>query len=221
MGDLFCRVRVPYANVTGAVEAIAEKCDKIVVYEHNERQDNIHIHLYLQRCQVSTDTVKNYFKKCGFNAGPKGTGWSFTKATDIGCITYMSKGKLDPCYVKGFTQDEIDECKDRWVERTSETSGKKYQTRLQYIVHETPSQAKKRKNDYVEEMRLELQSHHKATNLEYFVDEHIVEVIIRILNRNHVVFSRYTIRDYYDTLCARQYTDQFVQSMIKFLQPKN
>lgn len=122
MSNLFCRIRVPYDQFRPVAERLAHKCDKMIIYEHNERPTNIHIHFYIQACQVSTDTIKNYCKKCGISGGPQGAGWSFKSDADAGCITYMTKGKLEPVYVKGFTQTETDEYKDRWVDRTPETS---------------------------------------------------------------------------------------------------
>lgn len=176
--------------------------------------------MYIEKCTVSTDTIKNYCKRSGIDGGVRGSGWSFKSATDTGCITYMSKGNLEPSFVKGFTQEEIVSYRDSWVERTGKTSAK-YQTKLQYIVKESPIEAKKRKNDLIKEMINELGAHKKTVNLEYYVDETIVRAIIKVLNDNNVIFGRYTIRDYYDTICSRKYTDSFVDSMIKFMTPKN
>lgn len=218
--NLFCRITCSYVTLTPVVQLLETKCDKLVIYEHNANTDNIHIHMYIENCTVSTDTIKNYCKRFGINGGLRGSGWSFKSAHDTGCIVYMSKGNLEPSFIKGFTQEEIVSYRDSWVERTRETSNSKYQTKLQYIVRESPSQAKKRKNDLVQEIIVEL-GDHKPVNLEYYVDEKVVRVIIKILNDNNVVFGRYTIRDYYDTVCARKFTDSFVDSMIKFMTPKN
>lgn len=192
-----------------AIESkIASICEHLVAYEHSEKADNVHCHMMLIGCTVSTDTLKNYIRSCGMVPPRAGNQfWSFKKCDDDlnTPITYMSKGKLTPFYVKGFTQEEIDTCKDRWVERTPETS--RYQARLQYVVRESPSQAKKRKNDYIKEI---------MDIIQYDDKEHIIRCILRVLNENHVVFGRYTIRDYYDTITARKHTDTFVNSMIEF-----
>lgn len=213
--DLFGRITVPYSVFEPVLKSFEEVSEKLVIYEHNDDPANAHIHFYIKSCKVSTDTLKNYCKRHSISGGSRGSGWSFKSARDDGCITYMSKGRLTPSFVKGYTDEELEVFKSKW--QPKQTS--KYQTKLQYIVKESPSEAKKRKNDLVQEMIIELNGH-KPVNLEYYVDEAIVRVIIKILNDNNVIFGRYTIRDYYDTICSRSYTEQFVQSMIKFMSPK-
>lgn len=208
--DYFVRVRMTSDNILPAIESkIANACERVVAYEHSEKADNIHCHMMLVGCKVSTDTLKNYIRSVGMvppRAGNKF--WSFKDCTnDLDTpVTYMSKGKLMPFYVKGFTQDYLDTCKDRWEERSPKTS--QYQARLQYIVRETPSQAKKRKNDLIAEI---------INIIKYEDKEHIIRCILQVLNDNHVVFGRYTIRDYYDTIMARKYSEKFVHSMIDFV----
>lgn len=206
--NYFIRVRMSSEVITPSLEKIDKVCDKMIAYEHSEKADNIHCHMMLIGVNVSTDTLKNYIRGCGMvppRAGNKF--WSFKSCdSDLQTpITYMSKGKLTPFYIKGFTQEEVEICKDRWVDRTPETS--KYQARLQYVVRESPSEAKKRKNDLLKEM-IEL--------IQYNDKEHIIRIVLQVLNDNHVIFGRYTIRDYYDTLIARKYTDTFVNSMLDF-----
>lgn len=129
--NLFCRITCSYVTFTPVVQLIETKCDKLVIYEHNANINNIHIHLYIEECTVSTDTLKNYCKRFGITGGIRGSGWSFKTATDTGCITYMSKGNLEPSFIKGFTQEEIVSYRDSWVERTRETAPKK-DTHTQY-----------------------------------------------------------------------------------------
>lgn len=226
--EYFCRISLPYDDVKQALAQVAEQTTHLIVYQHDEDEDvnRTHIHFYVV-WKSSTDTLKNRFKPF-IPQGSKGNSlWEFkTEYKDYdtkqlrkvtpNCITYMSKGELDPSFVKGFTQEQIDEYKSKWVNRPKNGS---YQTKLQYICKESAGEAKKRKNDYISEMIAEL-GNHQPPNLEYYADEVIVRVIIKVLNDNNVVFSRYTIRDYYDTVCSRNYTEKFINSMIKFLTPK-
>lgn len=194
MSDLFCRIRVPYQNVLGAVELIAKKCDKVVIYEHNERQDNIHIHCYLQRCTVSTDTLKNYFKRSGFSGGDKGAGWSFKTATDNGCVTYMTKGKLEPVFVQGYTEEEIQQLKSKWEDREP----KKQQSQLvSYVVKENPEQSKKRQWDMVQEIVKTFNEQPHKTGRELC---RIIRQVVVVQNKT--LLGRYKLRDYYDTAKA-------------------
>ena len=122
--DLFCRITCSYNAFNPVVELLEPKCDKLVIYEHNADTDNVHIHMYIEKCTVSTDTIKNYCKRFGINGGTRGTGWSFKSATDTGCIVYMSKGNLEPLYVKGFTTDEITSYREAWQPKKSIVTGK-------------------------------------------------------------------------------------------------
>lgn len=198
---LFARVRTPYQKVKDVIEQLAIKCERIIVFEHNERSDNIHIHFLVEGNTISTDTIKNYFKRGGFDAGEKGQHWSFNAATDRGCITYMSKGVLDPVYVKGYPKEETDELRKKWVPKST------YQTRLSYMIKETPQEAKKRKNDLLDEMIVQIEHEHD-----------VVEIIIKVLNVNKLMCSRFVIRDYFDTIMARKFTTKFVESMKRLCQ---
>lgn len=194
--------------IKSACDKMMNVCESLIAYEHSEKADNIHVHLLLLKCQVSTDTLKNYIKSSGPvppRAGNKF--WSFkTCDNDLKTpITYMSKGKLDPFIVKGFTQEEINDCKDRWVARAPETSR---QGQIQFVVKETPAEAKKRKNDLINEM-LEDKTIHST--------ESIVRRIVTVLNKNNVIFGRYTVRDYFDTIMARSHTKTFINAMENFV----
>lgn len=198
---LFARIRSSYDAVSDVISILATKVERIIVYEHNERADNIHIHFLMEGNKLSTDTIKNYFKRHGFEPGDNGCNWSFASATDRGAIVYMSKGVLEPKFIKGYENEEIDDLKKSWIERTKG----KYQTKIGYVVRETPSEAKKRKNDLVNEMVSDIKN-----------QTDIVRVIIKTLNANNIIIGRYTIRDYFDTIRSRLYTEQFVDSMEKF-----
>lgn len=227
--ELFCRVSMPYEDLKEAFQLIADEVEKLVVYQHEADEDvnRTHCHFYVVYPH-STDTLKNRFKRTLPTTSKRGNSlWAFNteykeyhtlKVIPVGpsCITYMSKGVLEPSMMKGFTQAEIDEYKSGWVEQPVKRS---YQTKLQYIVKETPSEAKKRKNDLIAEMLTELKDH-IPVNLEYHVDEKVVRTIIKILNDNNIIFSRYTIRDYYDTICSRAFTEKFIYSVINFLSPR-
>jgi len=205
MTDYFCRMTAPFATQTEAITMIAEKCVKVLVYEHNEETSRIHIHMYLVGCQVSTDTLKNYFKRSGFKGGNKD--WSFKLSRDDGCITYMTKGIYDPSFVKGYSDEELAEYKARWEHRNPVIKGK-VQSKLTFVVKETQAQSKKRKNDLLEEM-IKLLPEHTS-------DDIIVNTIIKVLNANQTIFSRYSVRDYYDTIKGRVDTQRFVDTMILF-----
>lgn len=128
--DIFARVTVSYDDVSGFIEKLSEDCDKLIVYQHDTAR--VHIHFYAVNCRIKTDAIKTRIKKYLHVAEWDKNNWSFKSANDSGCITYMSKGKLDPRYIKGFTQEEIIGYKDKWTERVPETSLPKKSGPTQY-----------------------------------------------------------------------------------------
>lgn len=119
--DIFVRLTEGYDVMEGFIKSYADSCDKLVVYEHGESSRK-HIHFYAVKSQIKPDAIKTRIKKYLNVVSYDKSRWSFKTATDDGCIVYMTKGRLEPSYVKGFTQEEIVAYKDRWVERTAETS---------------------------------------------------------------------------------------------------
>jgi hypothetical protein len=80
----------------------ALRSNQVVVYEHPE-EGNVHCHALLVGVYDTTNTLRNDLKK--HNVPLKGAGQlSFKTAEDDyqRYITYMSKGKYDPKYNKGF-----------------------------------------------------------------------------------------------------------------------
>lgn len=118
--NIFGRVTINYDALTGFIESYANDCDKLIVYEHNDKRT--HIHFYAFNSRIKTDAIKTRIKKHLHVTSWDKSNWSFKSADDSNCITYMSKGRIEPSFVKGFTQQEVLEYKDRWVERTPETS---------------------------------------------------------------------------------------------------
>lgn len=119
---MFIRLSFPYSSLEGFFSSLSDSCDKLVVYEHSEKPTNIHVHFYTEGCRIKPDAIKTRIKKHLHVAIMDKTKWSFKTAEDSNCIIYMSKGCLQPSYVKGFTQVELDGYKDRWEERSPETS---------------------------------------------------------------------------------------------------
>ena len=107
--DIFARISEPYQTLEGVLQSLANDCEKLVVYEHAGTR--VHVHFYAVGMRIKTDALKVRIKKHLNVTVYDKTRWSFKTASDGGCITYMSKGHLDPVFVKGFSQDEIAECK--------------------------------------------------------------------------------------------------------------
>lgn len=193
--SLFIRVSLSWFLFEPAKTSFENVCSKMAVYEHNDDPDNIHIHIYMENVTVSTDTLKNYIKKVTRPA--KGNGfWSFKTAHDDGCIVYMTKGNLEPVFVKGYTNEEINAYRGKYVPRTSKGSGK-----VMYVVKESQKESKLRQSEMVTEIIKRLKAKDDYTPQDIL--EQIRQVVI--IEQNTII-GRYKVRDYFDTIRARLMT---------------
>lgn len=109
------------------LEEISAICDRAIFYYHPDGKTDgksPHIHGLLVEYKKSDDTLRDNTKK-RFNLVGKETctvsntfkrGTKMSELTYQGYLTYMSKGKYDPVYIKGFSQQEIDLAKEMWKE---------------------------------------------------------------------------------------------------------
>lgn len=116
--SLFVRLSYSYDQLSQFWDRLEKSSDTLVVYEHNTGLKNVHCHFYVTNCLVSTDTLKVWIKKIIPDV-PK-THWSFKSSKsmviDDGCITYMSKGKLEPVRANKIGLERIAELKALWVQ---------------------------------------------------------------------------------------------------------
>lgn len=188
---LFIRIRLAYDVFAPATLDFERVCSKLVIYEHFHNVNNIHIHIYMEDVTCSTDTLKNYIKKV-VATGKGNDFWSFKSAEDDGCITYMTKGTLEPSFVKGYTPEEIETYKGKWEVRNPTRK-----TLVSYSVKENPAEQKRRQWDNIEEIvkrynQLEIKTGRGLCRL-------IKQVVI---TENHTMLGRHKLRDYYDTIKA-------------------
>lgn len=122
-------------------------------------------------------------------------------------LTYASKGKLDPFFVKGFTQEEIIRHRDRWVERTPETTK---QTKLtQYIVKENPKESKLRQEELIKTIISRL-----GENDARPTTKDIVTMIRQVvIVENKTILGRFKARDYYDTVVAHVNKENWIDAV--------
>lgn len=111
--SLFVRLSYSYDQLSQFWDRLEKSCETLVVYEHNTGLKNCHCHFYVTGCTVSTDTLKNWIKKVIPDV-PK-THWSFKTADNDGCITYMSKGVLDPVRTNKIGLERIALLKSQWI----------------------------------------------------------------------------------------------------------
>lgn len=107
----------------------SNECESIIAYEHEKdsKVKKTHCHILMMGCSVKDEAFKRRFKKL-YKTERKGNDlWSWEHKEhpnpDIYLITYMSKGKLAPVFVKNFSPALVDELRLKWVEyKTPESS---------------------------------------------------------------------------------------------------
>lgn len=110
------RLRFPFQSIAPWASRVSMACEKSAFYEHSGDPANIHIHALILGWSKDKTTLKNWLKET-LNLTPARTQWVFSthydgdKPVDEGFLAYMSKGKYDPKYVKGFSDEVIAEAK--------------------------------------------------------------------------------------------------------------
>jgi len=104
-------------------------------------------------------------------------------------ITYMSKGKLAPCYVVGFTEEAIEGLRSKWV---------------QYEKPKKPTHA-----DLCDEVIRNL-----GTPLVLPSEGSIFAEVVHVLQVHRMVVGRYKMRDMCDTIRAWICPPRFVAEVV-------
>jgi len=184
MDKCVLRISRPYEEVREVFEGLG--AESIIVYEHDEAS-RVHIHALLKGCSIQLLSLKRRIEKVVGKVSK--TDWSFktTEITDQ-FITYMSKGKLEPVFVKGFTPEQIASYRSAWIERV------KVQTKLTKV------------NDKAtyKEILCEVKKLIPKDSGFYFCNYddamYVARNLNRILTEKDIITSRYKVRDMLDTL---------------------
>lgn len=203
---LAIRITQTYAELKPMFERVLEVSDKVIVYEHHDAA-RVHVHGLLVGCRVSTDTLKNWVKRAlGVNAYPK-TDWTFKTAQDNNLITYMSKGILDPILVRGFSEEEVNDYRSKWVQKEKPAVTEKVQFKLKI---ENPAQQKIRQNEMMDMVKRRCVE--KGLSKPSDVLREIREVVYV---EYKTVVGRYKIRDFYDYVMSDLSPDRWLAAMEK------
>jgi len=113
------------------------KCSKLIAYEHPEL-NNVHVHLALIGVYDTPDNLKKIMRSHGvalkgagqlsFKTTFKDSARNVTQITEETIpmfLTYMSKGKYDPSFVKDFSGDVISTAKAAWVDNRVKSNDRK------------------------------------------------------------------------------------------------
>lgn len=234
----FVRIHRTYEELEPWVQNLTNKCEKLVVYEHeaDEEVNRLHCHLMIVGYKTSDETMKVQVTKT-LGHRPEKTDWAWDPdiRSEEETITYMTKRDLQAKYVKGVSAEMIAECSAKYLPRSE--YGKRHGKTQFKVIAEKPEVSKKRQNDLLDEMvkrlkgfrKYEIEQYPIVSTLAAEVAEQefkwnanqVLEVIMSVLNEERVIAGRYKIRDYYDTLMMRLDRSQFKASMIGMLGFKN
>ena len=217
MKNFAFRVTSSYDVTVEHLTPLYELCEKVAIYQHDadDEIERTHIHGLLIGCSKGEDTIRNRFFKGKYQSADYELKTKYvvkegimqvkrTYDVDEKYIIYMSKGVLDPMFLKVFTKEETDAYKAQWKnhrEKKEDISEKK----------------KKKPLNMMEACRLIV-----ADELNYKIDEtrarlpwrysqqEVVEAIIDWSNKNDRPVVAYKCRDYYDCILQQYDPKQYV-----------
>lgn len=110
------RITLPYEDCKAIISQWADRCSKVIVYQHDadEEVSKTHVHIALGGCETKSEALKRMWK----DAPGKGNEFWSWKDWDNGdkYLTYMSKGTLRPVLVKNISNDLVEKSRQEWVE---------------------------------------------------------------------------------------------------------
>jgi hypothetical protein len=217
MKNFAFRVTSSYDVTVEHLTPLYELCEKVAIYQHDadDEIERTHIHGLLIGCSKGEDTIRNRFFKGKYQSADYELKTKYvvkegimqvkrTYDVDEKYIIYMSKGVLDPMFLKVFTKEETDAYKAQWKNHREKK--------------EDPSERKKKKPINMFEACRQI----VEDELKYKIDEtqvrlpwrysqqEVVEAIIDWSNKNGKPVVAYKCRDYYDCILQQYDPKQYV-----------
>lgn len=119
---LFPRINGSYQDLSGVLSKLSDKCERLIAYEHaaDEEVATTHIHFLMLNPHIDVEGYKKICKKMGHQRDRHGWKWESGKTWPSwdGAIVYMTKGRLRPVFLKGFTQEEAETARLKWRDIT-------------------------------------------------------------------------------------------------------
>lgn len=199
MTNIAFRISLPFADVN--LDELYALCDKVAVFEHPSDAivQRTHIHGLLIGCKRKEDTLRNKFFKGKYEYSMK------TENVSISFITYMSKGKYIPLYLKNITQDVIDLYTGAW--RPKEKPVTNLVCFNGKLVREIDESKKKlTKRQLIEVMMIKYNER---------MDTETVLLLIReVLIAHNEVLGRWKCMDFYDALLMYADADRWMDGIV-------
>lgn len=144
--DYTGRVTCDLSQQVLILQGLKDRCERIIVYRHEEAIERPHIHCLMYGVKCSYDTLVNVVKRAIPNATRDMYSFPKNKKADDDFISYMSKGKYDPILNVGFTDDLVKEKKSKGFDK------KDVNRSSNNITMETTPQPKERKTQITQHM---------------------------------------------------------------------
>lgn len=187
------RISRAYEQIQEVVVRIEGVCKNLVVYQHDadEEVSRTHCHMLLVSCEVSTDTLKNWFKKQLGDVNK--TDWSFkAAATELdkmtGFMTYCSKGHITPRFNNLVDGAAVAELTAAWVDPGTQ----KVKLKDGKLVREVDDAKVVSKREILELIIAEVGDTPRST-------KDVLSGIRTVLMKNKCVIGQYKVLDYYDS----------------------
>lgn len=186
------RITRPYALLSSIFEEL--ESDRVIVYEHeaDEEVSRTHIHFLIDGCEVQILSLKNRIRKVLKEIDR--SDWSFKTGGTKEFITYMSKGKLEPKYVRGYDNLDytIEELKAKWIDFKKQS----IQTKLL-----SKNNNKKTYQDIVDKViKTVSRSGKQIETINRTTVDLVTMILLQELNEHKILTGRFKIRDMLDTI---------------------
>jgi len=115
MYDYFVRITHPYEELVRLVSAWSLKCTSIAVFEHiGSQTEKVHCHMVILGCSLQKKQLRNIGQQFAVLKGNEYCSFKECISYEVPLV-YMTKGQLSAKYLKGFTIEQIDNARSRWV----------------------------------------------------------------------------------------------------------
>lgn len=142
MPDYAVRITHSYDIAKKIVAMWALKSTKMAVFQHvGEKTEKPHIHLSLEGTSVDKKQLRNLAASTGIPV--KGNEYmSFKDLSSQGekYFIYMTKGKYDASYLKGYTEEDVQRWKSQWVESEEYQKVSKWEELGMKFMHENKTE---------------------------------------------------------------------------------
>lgn len=197
------RITKAYVDISGLVQKIADIAENCVVYQHDDAS-RVHCHMLVLGFTKTEDTIRRWMR--GVFEKPARTDISIKSVykddagkevpVDSSFIVYMSKGQLDPVYVKGYTESDISDYRGRWVNQSPRQGLRTKNGKIVVDgVGDDPSQPSTQRGQKTKwQLLAEMQEEWGASCAPDF--DELFRITRKILKRNKQAIGFYKVMDY-------------------------